>query len=106
MRLRERDKQTVTLHAFAGLEADRYTWAAGTPVRAAVYPMEKTGAAQVWGERVEETRLMLCDTAAPDVGMGVCVDAADGRPDFRVISVERWDHTRAVLARIPEGRRG
>lgn len=76
-------------------------------LKAAVYPSEAEGEARISGERMEETRVLLCeDTDALAVGMGVCVDAADGRPDFRVVSLEKWDHTRAVLRRIPESRRG
>lgn len=107
MRLRERDKKDVTLHAFAGVEEDRYTYLAGEKLRAAVYPVSREGSAQVYGERIEETRVMLCDADVfVDVGMGVCVESTDGKPDFRVISVEKWAHTRAVLERIPEEKRG
>ena len=107
MRLRERDKKTVTIHAFSGLEEDFYTYLPGKKLRAAVYPVSREGSAQVYGERIEEKRVMLCDADAfVDVGMGVCVESADGKPDFRVISVEKWMHTRAVLERIPEEKRG
>ena len=37
-------------------------------------------------------------------GMGVSL--GDGAPQYRIVSVERWAHQRAVLEGIPEGRRG
>ena len=105
MRLRERDKQTVLLCEMTGMDDDRYTWGAATPIRAAVYPFGERLQAQVYGERIGDIRLMLYDgpeALAP--GMGVSL--GDGAPQYRIASVERWAHQRAVLERIPEGRRG
>ena len=105
MRLREREKQTVFLCEMTGMEDDVYTWGEATPIRAAVYPAGERLEAQIHGERTGETRLMLYDgseTLAP--GMGVSL--GDGVPQYRIVSVERWAHQRAVLEGIPEGRRG
>lgn len=107
MRLLQRTLRAVTVYAPAGYAQDCFRWGAGTAIRAAVYPGEAAGEARISGERVEETRVLLCEDAdALSVGMGVCVDAADGKPDFRVVSLEKWDHARAILRRIPEGKRG
>ena len=38
------------------------------------------------------------------IGMGVALEGKT--PGYRIVSVERWAHQRAVLERIPEGRRG
>ena len=105
MRLRERDKQTVLLCEMTGMEDDVYTWGEATPIRAAVYPAGERLEAQVYGERTGETRLMLYDgSEALAPGMGVSL--GDGAPQYRIVSVERWAHQRAVLEGIPEGRRG
>ena len=105
MRLRERDKQTVLLCEMTGMEDDVYTWGEATPIRAAVYPAGERLEAQVYGERTGETRLMLYDgSMALAPGMGVSL--GDGAPQYRIVSVERWAHQRAVLEGIPEGRRG
>ena len=48
---------------------------------------------------------MLFDGPAALVpGMGVALEGET--PGYRIVSVERWAHQRAVLERIPEGRRG
>ena len=105
MRLREREKQTVLLCEMTDMEDDVYTWGEATPIRAAVYPAGERLEAQVYGERTGETRLMLYDgPTALAPGMGVSF--GDGAPQYRIVSVERWAHQRAVLERIPEGRRG
>ena len=105
MRLRERDKQTVLLCEMTGMEDDVYTWGEATPIRAAVYPAGERLEAQIHGERTGETRLMLYDgSTALAPGMGVSL--GDGAPEYRIVSVERWAHQRAVLEGIPEGRRG
>ena len=105
MRLRERDKQPVRLWTWTGMDEDRYTWGAATPIRAAVYPAGERLDPQVCGERIGDMRLMLCDGPAALVpGMGVALEGET--PGYRIVSVERWAHQRAVLERIPEGRRG
>ena len=107
MRLRQRDKRQMKVFAYAGAQGDRYVWGESTAIRAAVYPLRNAGEAQEAGERISDMRLMLCDAATPlAVGMGVCVEASNGRPDFRITALETWDHTRATLERIAEGRRG
>lgn len=107
MRLMQRMLRTVTVHAPAGLSQERYTWSAGMPLRAAIYPADATAKAELSGERLEETRVLLCeDPTVLELGMGVCVEAADGKPDFRVVELERWSHARALLRRIPDGKRG
>lgn len=105
MRLRERDKQTVLLCEMTGMEDDVYTWGEATPIRAAVYPAGERLDPQVCGERIGDMRLMLCDGPAALVpGMRVALEGET--PGYRIVSVERWAHQRAVLERIPEGRRG
>lgn len=105
MRLREREKQNVVLYRMTGMDDDAYTWGPGTAIRAAVYPGARTLDPRVYGERVADMRLMLADGDAPlDVGMGVALE--DGAPAYRIVALERWDHWRATLERIPEGRRG
>ena len=107
MRLRERDKRRVKVFAYAGAQDDRYLWGDSMELRAAIYPLRDTGEAHEAGERTAQTRLMLCDEAVTlAVGMGVCLEATDGKPDFRITSLETWDHARATLERIAEGRRG
>ena len=107
MRLRERDKRQVRVFAYAGAQGDRYIWEECAAIRAAVYPLRSAVEAREAGERMSDMRLLLCDEAIPlAVGMGVCVEAADGRPDFRITALETWDHARATLERIAEGRRG
>ena len=53
MRLIQRTLRTVTVHAPAGLSQERYTWSAGTPLRAAIYPADAALKAQLSGERLE-----------------------------------------------------
>lgn len=106
MRLRERDKQRVTVYALLGMNDDVYTWKPQkTVIRAAVYPAGRNLDPKVYGDRITEMRLMLYDgDVALEVGMGVSLDGA--LPAYRIRSMERWDHTRAVLEMIPPGRRG
>ena len=108
MRLRERDKRTMTVYApdAGALSEDAYAWGESTMIRAAIYPAGRELDAQIYGERVRDMALLLYEGAAVlDVGMGVCVEAADGVPEWRIIRVERWAHVRATIERIPEGRR-
>lgn len=108
MRLRERDKRTLTVFQplDGALNEDAFAWGESHDIRAAIYPAGRELDAQVYGERIGEMRLMLYEGAmALDVGMGVCVEATDGVPDYRIIRMEKWAHTRATLERIPEGRR-
>lgn len=104
MRLRERDKRDVIVYAFTGMDEDVYTWGRGRCIRAAVYPAGCSVDKRVYGEGVKEERLMLYDGDEPlCAGMGVSLDG--GTPAYRIVSIERWSHVRAVLERIPEGRR-
>lgn len=105
MRLRERDKQPVLLWTWTGMDEDRYTWGEATPIRAAVYPAGERLDPKVYGERIGDMRLMLYDgPVALAPGMGVAL--GEGAPQYRIASVERWAHQRALLEWIPEGRRG
>lgn len=100
MRLRERDKQTVRLRGMTGLADDTCTWGEATPIRAAIYPAGERLDPRVYGEHLSDMRLMLYDgqlTLRP--GMGVAVGEGDA-PQYRIVSVERWSHQRAVLERI------
>lgn len=109
MRLRERDKRTLTLRTpkEGSLSEDVIEWGESRVIRAAIYPAGRELEAQVYGERISDMRLMLYEGAAKlEVGMGVCVDVTDDVPDYRIIRIEQWAHTRATLERIPEGRRG
>lgn len=104
MRLRELDKRDAALWAFTGMDDDIYTWGEKTPIRAAIYPGGRTLEARVYGEGMKDVRLMLYDGSVPlELGMGVSLD--EDTPQFRIIALERWDHWRATLERIPPGRR-
>lgn len=107
MRLMQRTLREVNIYEAAGGARERYAWGEGRTIRAAIYPGAAESQRREAGERTEETRVLLCEE--PDalrVGMGVCVEAADGRPDYRVARLETWTHARAILQRIPEGKRG
>lgn len=105
MRLRERDKQDVNVHKQLGRSDDVYQWHGATKIRAAVYPAGRSLDPKVYGDRVTEMRLMLYDGDAElELGMGVSLDGA--LPAYRIVSLEKWDHQRAVLELIPPGRRG
>jgi hypothetical protein len=108
MRLREREKRTLTvrLPEEGALSEDVIAWGEGFEIRAAIYPNGREIDVKLYGERVNDMRLMLYEGAkALDVGMGVCVDVSDGVPDYRIIRIEQWAHTRATLEKIPDGRR-
>ena len=108
MRLRERDKRTIMMRRPDEENGgdDVIAWGEGFEIRAAIYPAGKELEAQIYGERVSETLTMLYEGAkALEVGMGACVEVADGVPDYRIIRIEKWAHTRATLEKIPEGRR-
>lgn len=105
MRLRERDKVGVTVHGYAGMDDDVYLWAEGQRIRAAIYPDTSAIHAQIYGDALKDMRLLLYEgDAALAPGMGVCTDGS-GVCDYRIVSVQRWDHLRVSLAFIPEGRR-
>lgn len=106
MRLRERDKREITLYNPLGMNDDIYMWKPQkTKIRAAVYPAGRSLDPKVYGDRITEMSLMLYDgDVALEVGMGVSLDGA--LPAYHIRSMERWDHTRAVLEMIPPGRRG
>lgn len=105
MRLRERDKRDVTLRACTGFDDDVYLWGDATPISAAIYPNRRGIDAKVYGEKIEETRLLLYDgDVRLAVGMGV--SESEGAPMWRIKSLEDWGHQSAVLEWIPEARRG
>lgn len=109
MRLRERDKRDVTVAACTGFDDDVYLFGEGETIRAGVFPNTRAIDAQIYGERVRETRLMLYDGAdgkevTLEAGMGVSLDG--DVPAYRIKSVEGRAHQTAVLELIPEGRRG
>ena len=108
MRLRERDKRTLTVFQpqESALSEDTFAWGESRAIRAAIYPAGRELDGQIYGERINDMRMMLYEGAMPlEVGMGVCVEATDGIPDYRIIRIEKWAHARATLERIPEGRR-
>lgn len=78
-------------------------------VEADVQPMNGTAAAQMYGLRPDEMRLMLF-APGTDVqrDMGACVDVeAAADPDYRVLYVAWWArHGVAHLKYIPEAERG
>lgn len=103
MRLRERDKRDVYVSAWTGMHEDVYTWGNSVAIRAAVYPLGQEIHSSVYGDGVKDMRLLLYDGKEElGVGMGVSLDG--GTPAYRIVSIEDWSHTRAVLERIPEGR--
>lgn len=108
MRLRERDKRVVVLRVPLPHD-DLYIWQGpGLAVRAAVYPLSGQLAAQMYGDKLTQMRLMLYDgpeTIRP--GLGVCVDVPGTQScDYRVVSVERWGHQKVTLEWIPPDMRG
>lgn len=108
MRLRERDKREVVLREPVPHD-DLYLWQGpGLAVRAAVYPLSGQLAAQQYGDKLSQMRLMLYDgPEAIRPALGVCVDVPGTQScDYRVLSVERWDHQKATLEWIEEGKRG
>lgn len=104
MRLRERDKQKVSIYPWLGERDDGYEWGEPQIIRAAVYPMGESVSTSAYGERIKDSRLMLYDGKEEiKVGMGISLDG--DQPAYRVINIERWSgHMRAVLERIAEGR--
>ena len=105
MRLREKDKRDVIISAFTGMHDDVYTWGEQAAVRAAVYPMGQGLDSRVYGDCIQDRRLMLYDGEEKiSVGMGVSLDG--GAPAYRITALEAWSHVRAEIERIPEGRRG
>ena len=101
MQLRERDKRTLTVRAFTGRKEDAYTWGEAFLIRAAIYPAQETLEKRITGERTRDERILLYD--GPErlkVGMGVCIEAADGEPDYRITALEQWSHQRGRLVRI------
>lgn len=108
MRLRERDKRTLAVckSEETALSEDVIAWGESYTIRAAVYPAGRELDAKIYGERVNDMRLMLYEGAMPlEIGMGVCVDVEDGVPDYRIVKIEQWAHARATLEKIPDGRR-
>ncbi len=105
MRLRERDKREVRIWRPCGMDDDVYKWAPHPQtIRAAVYPGGSSLNPKIYGDAVTRMKLMLYDADVQlEEGMGVSLD--ENLPALRIKSVERWDHTRAVLEEIPEGRR-
>ena len=79
-------------------------------LRVAIQPLDDQLSAQVYGERMEDMRLLLTNkpTTLLPKGTGVCVDvAADALPDYRVVSSKPWfTHTRVILKWYAEGNRG
>lgn len=105
MRLRERDKREVTVYLPADGGDDAYAWGAAVSLRAAIYPAGAKLTAQLCGDRLSEMALMLYDgDFRLETGMGVSEDG--GTPQWRIVTLEGWKHQRALLERIPEGRRG
>lgn len=106
MRLREADKITVTVKPLLG-DDDLYRWGDGRSLRAVIQPLSDQLSAQRYGDRAEKMRLLLTERGSGlAVGMGVCVAVPpEASCDYRVIAAEEWDHTRATLEWIPEGRR-
>ena len=108
MRLRERDKREVVLREPAGHD-DLYTWKGpGIAIRAGVYPLRDELSIKQYGAEVDRMRLLLYDGLIPLAErMGVCVDVPGGEScDYVIVSVNGWDHQRATMRRIEEGKRG
>lgn len=105
MRLRERDKIDVMVYKPLGRSDDVYQWGTSQKLRAAVYPAGRNLNPHIYGNRVNDMRLMLYDgDITLEVGAGVSLDG--GMPAYIVKAVEAWAHQRAVLEMIPPGRRG
>ena len=122
MRLREREKRTVTLKPpatpenkyLANANLYRFDNEKAVQVRAVVQPLSGHTAAMIYGQTISQKLRMLYDgdeTLA--VGMGVCVEVATDAPcDYRIEDMPaRWlapqhGHWNAVLAYIPPEKRG
>jgi hypothetical protein len=71
---------------------------------ASIQPLSGAMAAQMYGDRLQEVRLLLTQPETElTVGMGVCVDAQpEDWPDWRVVYVAGWPrHTLAHIRFIP-----
>lgn len=108
MRLREADKRDVTLKPTGTPQDGVYTWGEGIAIRAVIRPLTGTIAAQMYGDKLSQTRLMLYE--GPELlalGMGLCVEVpGEASCDYRITALEQWDHWRATLEWIKEGLRG
>ena len=108
MRLRERDKREVVLREPIGDE-DLHKWQGpGIAIRASIYPLRDELSIKQYGAEVDRMRLLLYDGLIPLVErMGVCVDVPGGEScDYKIVSVNGWDHQRATLRWIPPDLRG
>ena len=104
MRLRERDKREIWVSTLTGMHDDVYTWGNAVPIRAALHPLEQVITSAVYGDTVKQQYLLLYDGKEKlCAGMGVSLDG--GTPAYRIVKAEGWSHVRAVIERIPEGRR-
>ena len=73
-------------------------------VQATVQPLSGAQAAQMYGSRLGETRLLLAPGGTPvEIGMGVCLEVGPRDwPDWRVVYVAPWPrHTAAHIQYIP-----
>jgi hypothetical protein len=117
MRLSEGLKQTLTMkpaiEPSAYREDDRlyrFDGARAFTVRAALQPLADRPDTAVYGQTPAAKLLMLYDGSETlEIGMGVCVDAADDAPcDYRIAETPAryQNHWEITLAFIPPEQRG
>lgn len=100
---------TVTLRKrVRAVRDDKSCYGEGMPIVATVQPLNGVMAAQMYGDRLGMTKLLLTDPGSPIVeGMGACVDVPpEAEPDYKVMYVAGWaKHTVAHIQFIPEEER-
>lgn len=108
MRLRERDKRPVTFRARVPLKDDDGTtyegWSPdGVTVRGHVSPAGGRVLAEQYGERLSYMLTMLVEGPQPVLessGAWVYVSPDADEPDYKVVSVQVWDHTVMLLEKV------
>lgn len=109
MALSRATQQEYTIkEALKGVPGNAFA-ADGFGLYATIQPMSGTAAAQMYGLKPAQMRLMLFEGSDKvTMNQGVCVEVESGAdPDFRIVYVEKWArHCLAHLKHIPIGERG
>jgi len=111
----ERDKRTLYIRHRVEGEKDDYNepvpgskWGPPVTIRAACQPASGSLDAQIYGERAKTMCNIFFDgLEAVAAGDGLCIHVAPtALPDYRVVSVQGWDHQRIDAEFIPPAQRG
>lgn len=109
MRLRERDKVTVTVKMPDNETNDdqTYRFKGGIPLRVVLRPLSGEAEAKLFGQSVSRLRLLMYDGKTElKEGMGVCVAADKDAPcDYRITRLEKWSLQSAIIEEIDEAMR-